>query len=458
MMVSGRAFQRLAAFAVGVGLVLGIAGPVVPSLRHGRIACAGVSGFRSAASDWFSGAFGVQPARAQSGAGPLEAYSEALAVLKREYSRAAIDEKKTRELTYAAIQGMLSALNDPFTGFLDPDDWLTMQQTTQGSFEGIGAVLEPYGRDVRVVRPLPGSPAFKAGLKARDIIMSVGTHDTKTGKLVRTTPTLGKGINEVVKLIKGPRGTRVTVTVLRQAAARPLTFTLTRQHIEPPVVDHWMEDQQRKIGRIVLSEFNERADSQFERAWMDLKKQGMRALVFDLRYNPGGLLETAIEIGSRFIEDGPIVIVQEKNGRRHTIRSSSNAPKLGSIPLAVLINESSASASEIVAGAIKDHGRGVLVGQHTFGKGLVQTLFPLADGSALRLTTSKYFTPSGRDINNKLDEEHRPLFGTGGIQPDVAVEQSPDWVDQDFQDKVHDVQLKKALDVLRSKLTASATR
>jgi carboxyl-terminal processing protease len=403
-------------------------------------------------------AIGVQPAGAQSASGPVELTSEALAVLKRDYSRAAIDSKKSRELTYAAIQGMLSTLNDPFTSFLDPDDWLQMQQMTQGSFEGIGAVLEPYGRDVRVVRPLPGSPAYLVGLKTGDIIMSVAQHDPATGKALKPTPTLGKNINDVVKLIKGPRGTKVTITVLRASAPKPISFVITRRHIEPPVVTSWMEDKDRKIARIVLNEFNERADDQLWKAWTDLKKQGARALVLDLRYNPGGLLEMAVRIGSRFVDRGAIVIVQEKNGVRHTLDANPRLPKIGDIPVAVLINESTASASEIVAGAIKDHNRGKLIGQHTFGKGLVQTLFPLADGSALRLTTAKYFTPKGRDINNKYDEEKRPIFGSGGIMPDIAVEQSPDWVDQQFEDKEHDTQLKKALEVLRSDLQVAASR
>lgn len=447
---TNRSFVRAAAFVALIGLVFGFAGPTLDQAAARR--------FKRQGTDLLRSSLGVPAADAQATAGPVALTSEILTVLKRDYSRATIDDKKTRELTYAAIQGMLATLNDPFTGFLDPDDWLQMQQTTQGSFEGIGAVLEPYGRDVRVVRPIPGSPAFLVGLKAGDIILSVGTHDHDTGKLIKTTPTLGKGINDVVKLIKGPRGTKVTVTVLRQNASKPLSFVIVRKHIEPPVINAWMEDTDRKIARIVLNEFNERADDQLWKAWTDLKKQGARALVLDLRYNPGGLLEMAVRIGSRFVDRGAIVIVQEKNGVRHTLEANPRLPKVGDIPVAVLINESSASASEIVAGAIKDHHRGKLIGQHTFGKGLVQTLFPLGDGSALRLTTAKYFTPSGRDINNKYDEEKRPIFGSGGIMPDIAVEQSPDWVDQQFEDKEHDTQLKKALEVLRTDLQVAARR
>jgi carboxyl-terminal processing protease len=402
--------------------------------------------------------FRVPAASAQESSGPYSAYEEALGILKKDYAGPAIGPKKTQELTYAAIEGMLNSLNDPFTSFLDPDDWRTMQQTTQGSFDGIGAVLEPIGKDVRVVRPIPNSPAYNAGIKAGDVVFSVGTHDTRTGKLLTTTPTFGKVIGEVVKLIKGPRGTKVTVTVLRKGVVKPLSFVVTRAHVEPPIVSYWMEDQQNKIGHIVLNEFNEKSDQQFDKAVADLKHQGMRALVFDLRYNPGGLLNVAVDIGSRFIPRGTVVIVQEKNGQQKRYFADPGEPKLKDVPLAVLINENSASASEIVAGAIKDYHLGTLVGEHTFGKGLVQTLYPLPDDSALRLTTAKYFTPLGKDINNRYDDEHRPIFGTGGIKPDVEVKQSEAWTDQNFDDKKNDTQLHRAMDLLRQRLASVQAR
>jgi carboxyl-terminal processing protease len=273
-----------------------------------------------------------------------------------------------------------------------------MQQTTRADFEGIGAVLEPFGQDVRVVRTIPESPAFRAGLKAKDVILSVEHYEGD--KKIKSKPALGLHINEVVKMIKGPKGTRVGVTVMRKGSPQPVSFVLTRAYIEPPTVQYWMEDEQNKIGRILLNEFNEKSDAQFQKALNDLTKQGMKALVFDLRYNPGGLLNVAVDIGSRFVDNRePVVLIQEKNGYKQPI-GARGRNKLKGIPMAVLVNDNSASASEIVAGAIKDYSVATIIGEHTFGKGMVQTLFPLEDGSALRLTTAKYFTQSGSDINN----------------------------------------------------------
>ncbi len=350
---------------------------------------------------------------------------------------------------------MLFSLNDPFTSFLDEEEWKQMQQTTRGDFEGIGAVLEPFFDDVRVVRPFEDSPAYKAGIKPKDVIFSVTNYDDN-GKKTQTRSALGKSINEVVSWIKGPRGTRVDVTVMRKGAPGPITFNLTRAHIETPIVRYWMEDDKNKIGHILLNEFNEKSAVQYDRAYAALMKQGMKGLIFDLRYNPGGLLNVAVDMGRRFVDHGPIVVIQEKNGQQQGLpRSSQNTRD--HIPTVVLVNENSASASEIVAGAIKDNGAAILVGEHTFGKGLVQTLFPLGDNTALRLTTAKYFTPHLVDISNKYDEDHRPIFGTGGIKPDVEVKQPEEFVDQDWSDenKKNDAQLKKAIEILKTRLTAS---
>jgi carboxyl-terminal processing protease len=397
------------------------------------------------------------PIAAQDEDAPITAYREALGVLKREYFGGTMDAKKNKELTYEAIKGMLFSLNDPFTSFLEPDDWKAMQQSTRGDFEGIGAVLEPFGQGTRINRPFPDSPAFKSGLRKGDTILSVASLDPSTGKPIKTVDTSRKNINEVVTLIKGPKGTKVQITVARKDTPKPLTFVMTRAHIEPPIVSSWMEDDQAKIGHIVLNEFNEKSEAQFLKHLEGLEKQGMKALVFDLRYNPGGLLNVAVDIGSHFVDSGAVVQIQEKNSPTHILRSRPSVRKLTNIPMVVLINDSSASAAEIVSGAIQDNGVATLIGTHTFGKGLVQSLYQLNDGSALRLTTAKYFTSAGRDINNKYDDEHRLIPNTGGVKPDIVVEQSEKWNDQDFDDKANDVQLKKALEILRTKLASAKT-
>lgn len=412
---------------------------------------------------------GAAVAQGPEGSEPVDVYDEVLSNLSRHYAGGTIDKKKTTQLTYAALRGMLFTLNDPFTGFLDPSEWDQMQQSTRGEFEGIGAVLEQFGPDVRVVRPIPGSPAYRAHLKSGDIIFSVGTHSERTGKLVKTTSTLGRNINDVVTLIKGKRRTLVTVTIMRKGVSRPIPFTLTRDRIVPPIVQYWMEDEKAKIGHIVLNEFNEKSDAQFDEAVADLERRGMRALVFDLRYNPGGLLDVAVDIGSRFVDGGrPIVIIQEKGGQRKESRYRTGRPVAKRYPTIVLINKFSASASEIVSGAIQDYSAATLIGEHTFGKGLVQTLFELHSATeggridkpaALRLTTAKYFTPNGRDISNKYDDEHRPILNTGGVKPDIAVEQPQTWLDrQDFENKKDDKQLQTALDMLRKRIQSASRR
>ncbi len=394
------------------------------------------------------------PAKAADGDGPLGSYQQALGILKTEYYGDAITPTKSKELTYAAIRGMLYSLNDPFTSFLDPKEWKSMQQTTRGDFEGIGAELEQLGQEIRVRRPIAETPAYKIGIKPGDVLFSIETYNK--GVLTKTTSTRGKSINDIVDIIKGPAGTKVGINIVRKGA--PIHYLITRAHVEPPIVRYWMEDNDNKIGHIVLSEFNEKSDFQLDKAWASLEAQGMKALVFDLRYNPGGLLKTAVDVGSRFIESGPVVIIQEKNGQRAKLNVDPDQHNHKRVPMVVLLNENSASASEIVAGAIKDNQAATIVGEHSFGKGLVQTLFPLDDGSALRLTTAKYFTSLGNDISNKYDDDHRPMFGTGGIKPDVVVKQSEDWVDQNFDDKKNDTQLQKALEILRKTVTSTAKK
>lgn len=434
---------------VALPMVAGFVGADGARLQWGRVS-------RSGQQLW-TNLIAVSVAKTDSDDGPYLAYEQALRIARTEYYGEPINRKKTGDMTVAAIRGMLYSLNDPYTSYMTREEWQNMQQLNRGDFDGIGAELEPSNNVSKVSKVIQDTPASKAGLLVGDIITRIGLYDPGA-RAARWMPTKGMDVKQVVNIVKGPPGSRVSLAVWRKGVPKEMIFHITRSHVEPATVRYWMEDKDNKIGHIILSEFNEKSDEQLDRAWTALDRQGMRALVFDLRYNPGGLLDVAVDIGSRFIESGPVVIIQEKSGQqqRKNVRASLQTHRR--VPLVVLVNESSASAAEIVAGAIKDNGTGMLVGKHTFGKGMVQTLYPLDDGSALKLTTARYFTSMGNDISNKLDPDRNTLFGTGGIKPDVEVAQSDAWEDQNFDDKAHDAQLQKALDVLRDKLAAVARK
>ena len=445
-------WQRLALLPAVVGLVstsviFGYASsalrkPVTESADGGYMQTSRVDADDSGASDTPDPDSRIR-VRAQD---PLDNYRITLALLKKNYYHAPIDARRTRTLTYEAIRGMLGSLRDQFTSFLDPDDWSQMKATTEGDFEGIGALLEQEGSQVRIVRPIETSPAEAAGIRTDDVVVSID------GVSVR-----GLGVNDVVNKIKGQEGTKVRLGILR--GKTPLEFTLTRALVEPPVVQHWMEDGGSKIGHIVLSEFNEKSIAQMRKAYGDLGAQGMRALVFDLRFNPGGLLETAEDVASLFIpkdQDSDlrnvIVYIHEGSGKEKGDRLRTPGFSMKRMPMVVLVNGNSASASEIVAGALKDYGMATLMGERTYGKGRVQTLYPLDDGSALRLTTALYYPPRHYDINFERDPDGQKIEGTGGILPDIEVKQSPKWRAEDFKDKANDLQLQAAVDFLRSRL------
>jgi carboxyl-terminal processing protease len=354
----------------------------------------------------------------------LQSYYDVLTRLKDTYYGKTVNE---RELTYSAIRGMLVSLDDPYTRFLDPDSYKRMREENEGNFVGIGAQLDVNKKQqVYIKEPLEDSPAIKAGVKAGDIIVKV---DDK--------PATGMEIDKVVQRIRGAEGSKVKLTLLRGNDKKPVEISIVRRMVEFRMVRSKMLDPKNGIGYIRLYGFNEHSDSQFETAMADLEKQNVRGLVFDLRQNPGGLLQVAIEIGSRFVESGPIVIIQERTGRRDSLDVDDSRHNHKRYPLVVLVDKGSASASEIVSGAIQDNKAGTLIGTRTFGKARVQTVSPLRDGSAIAITTAKYLTPNGRDINHV------------GVQPDIAVE-SPEMVE--LGDLKQDVQLTKALDVLKEKM------
>ena len=320
---------------------------------------------------------------------PAQTYADVLTTLKSGYYGKEIDPT---QMTYNGIRGMMGALHDRYTRFMDPAAFKSFEQENQGDFVGIGALLGTNkAQQIYVVRPLPNGPAIRAKVMAGDIILKVNGKSTL--KLKDT---------DVVEMIHGEPNTKVTLTLLRNG--HPIVISMIRAHVQPEVVRHAMIDPARKIGYISLSVFNEESDVQIGKALTDLEGQGMRGLVFDLRENPGGLLDIAREVASRFVPKGPIVWIKDKSETMVTMTSldvdTNQQINHKRFPLVVLVNGDSASSSEIVSGAIKDTGAGILVGEKTFGKGLVQTIKDLPDGSAVAITTQHYYTARKHDINH----------------------------------------------------------
>ena len=312
-----------------------------------------------------------------------------------------MEETKSKDLIYGAIKGMLETL-DPHSAFMPPNMYKEMQEETKGRFEGLGIEITIKDGILTVVSPIEDTPAFKAGILAGDQIIKIDGDSTKNFTLM-----------DSVKRLRGPRGSKVTITIMREGFTKPKEFTLVRDVIPVRSVRH--ELLEKNYGYIRISQFQEKTDGEFEKAMKALEEESkgtLRGLILDLRNNPGGLLDQAVKISDRFIDSGLIVSVE---GRKEDQRIKFYAHPDGQLsryPLVVLVNGGSASGAEIVAGAIQDHGRGILLGTHTFGKGSVQTIIPLKDWSGLRLTTARYYTPNGRSIQAK------------GIVPDFIVNPS----------------------------------
>jgi carboxyl-terminal processing protease len=324
----------------------------------------------------------------------LKVFTDVLGLLQKEY----VEEKNPKDLIYGAINGMLETL-DPHSAFLPPNAYKEMQEETRGRFEGLGIEISIKEGILTVVSPIEDTPAFRAGILAGDQILKIEGELTKNLTLM-----------DSVKRLRGPKGTKVTITIMREGFKDPRDFTLVRDVIPIRSVRH--ELLEKKYGYIRISQFQDKTTSELDnhlKALEEESKGGLKGLILDLRNNPGGLLDQAVKVSDRFIESGLIVSIE---GRKEDQKMKMYAHPQGTIPaypMVVLINGGSASASEIVAGAIQDHGRGILLGTQTFGKGSVQTIFSLKDGSGLRLTTARYFTPNGRSIQAK------------GITPDITV-------------------------------------
>lgn len=316
-------------------------------------------------------------------------------------------------LVQGAAEGMVEALDDPYSEYLEPQMYSRLKMQLESTFGGLGILVGMRENRLTVVRPYEGTPAARAGIRGGDVIVEIDG-----------TKTEGMDLETAVGLMKGPVGTKVCLLIRRDGHADPLRFEVPREEIRVPTVYSEMLD--RRVGHIAITQFAEQTPAEVREALEKLKEQRMRALVLDLRDNPGGSLTSAIEVADIFLDKGPIVFVDYRAAKDEAFYAH---PPALDLPLAVLMNENSASASEILAGAIKDHGAGTLVGQRTFGKGVIQVLYGLADGSGLKLTTGRYLTPSRHDLNGR------------GIEPDVPVTQPADGS--------ADRQLQKAIEVLQ---------
>lgn len=333
-----------------------------------------------------------------------------------------LDEYDEAELENGLLEGYVSGLDDPYSVYYDEKNTQALLESVQGEYSGIGAVLsqELETGIITLIRIYEDSPAMKAGLKDGDILYKVGDIEVT-----------GEDLSEMVTHIKGEKGTEVELTVYREGVVEPITVTAIRDEIEIETVTYEMLPDH--VGYIAISEFEEKTCGQYEEAIAELSSKGMKGLIVDLRNNPGGSLSAVCEMADVMLPEGLIVYTEDKNGEKTEYKST--AEEVFDKPLVVLVNGNSASASEIYAGAIQDHGIGTIVGTQTYGKGVVQSVFDLKDGTCLKLTVSEYFTPNGRSIHGE------------GVAPDVEVEYL---VDKENPEK--DNQLEKAVEVIKENL------
>ena len=328
----------------------------------------------------------------------------------------------SQDKVYGAISGLVGSLNDPYSVFLPPKENKKFQEDVQGNFGGIGAEIGVRKNQLLVIAPLKDTPAERAGLKAEDMILSINS-----------TSTEGMTADDAVKLIRGPENTEVTLTIMREEWKKPEDFKITRGRIVVPTLDLTMKDG--NIAYIQLYTFNSNADYLFYQAATKALAGGAKGIVLDLRNNPGGYLEVAVDLGGWFLPKGTLVVKEEsRNGESESLKANGNAALAG-LPVVVLINGGSASASEILAGALHDNKAAKLVGEKSFGKGTVQELIPLPDGSTIKLTIAHWVLPSGKILDN------------AGLDPDIEVKIT----DDDIKNK-KDPQLDKALEVIKGEI------
>jgi len=371
---------------------------------------------------------------------PLATFWEVREKIKRNFVYPIKDDSK---LTYGAIRGMLESLDDPYSRFMTPKEYQDFQsESERGHFSGIGAVLDRHRNpktdqwEIVISSILPEGPASKTALRPGDVI--VGVDD----KAVEELP-----LHKVVDMIRGKAGTKVKLTVKRAGSPKLIDIEIVRGDVEVPAVEYKMLPG--NIGYIWLRTFNRQSPSEMRKAINNLKRQGMKALLLDLSLDPGGILDVATEIADMFIDKGPIVWIRERGAEPEPINAHKGTLVPKDIPMVVLVDHGSASASEILAGCLQDYKRAVIVGQHSFGKSKVQTVIELNDHSALVLTTAIYLTPNKRDIGKEWAK------GKKGLKPDVDFgEAEPDTHISYTQ--WHEQQKTKALDVLKRQMVGAA--
>ena len=350
----------------------------------------------------------------------IDLFGEVLENIKKDY----VDEVDQAEMMDSAINGVLQSL-DPYSAYMSPDLFKEMQTDTRGEFGGLGIEIGMEAGVVKVISPIDDTPAAKAGIKAGDYIVKIGKEQVQ-----------GKSLMEAVKLMRGPVGTSIDLTVRRKNVKKPLEFKVIRKIIEVQSVSSSVISKDKNLGYIRLKSFNENSDEQFLKLIKKFEKNSkIKGYVLDLRNNPGGLLTQAINITDFFLDDGEIVSTKGRKVSETRKFFARKGDVIKGKPIIVLINNGSASASEIFAGALKDHKRAIILGENSYGKGSVQSIIPLRNGGGIRLTISKYYLPSGKSISEV------------GVTPDILVEET----EKDFKtNSDKDNQLNYAIKLFNS--------
>ncbi len=329
----------------------------------------------------------------------IDLFGEVLENIQKDY----VDDVDQSDMMDSAINGVLQSL-DPYSAYMSPELFKEMQTDTRGEFGGLGIEIGMEAGVVKVISPIDDTPAAKAGIKAGDYIVKIGNEQVQ-----------GKSLLEAVKLMRGPVGTSIELTVRRKKVKKPLEFKIERKIIEVQSVSSKIIGEEKNLGYIRLKSFNENSDKQFLKSVKEFeKKSNIKGYVFDLRNNPGGLLTQAINITDFFLEDGEIVSTKGRKVSETRKFFARRGDEIKGKPIVVLINNGSASASEIFAGALKDHKRAIILGESSYGKGSVQSIIPLRNGGGIRLTISKYYLPSGKSISEV------------GVTPDIVIEEEGD--------------------------------